>query len=113
MSSSRPAVVPSALGRLALASISILVFASLDAPNSRADSHMSDEPSADAATHQAVRGTATDEPWRYSTDHFFALTRGLEEEDLSKTARRWVMVLTVPLDAMMVPTAAIAGLYGS
>jgi hypothetical protein len=52
-------------------------------------------------------------PWAYDTGYFFALTRGLEDERLSTWERRASMAGTVPLDVMGLPTAAIAGLFGS
>jgi len=52
-------------------------------------------------------------PWAYETGLFFALTRGLDEQPLSDWERRASMVGTVPLDVVMLPTAAIGGLFGS
>jgi hypothetical protein len=52
-------------------------------------------------------------PWAYDTGYFFALTRGLDEERLSTWERRASMAGTVPLDVVGLPTAAIAGLFGS
>lgn len=52
-------------------------------------------------------------PWAYDTGHFFALTRGLEDERLSTWERRASMAGTIPLDVVGLPTAAIAGLFGS
>lgn len=66
----------------------------------------------DPAGPARERNPAQDD-WQYTTEHFFALTRGLDEEKLSTTARRCIYVVTVPLDVGMIPTAAIAGLYGS
>jgi len=52
-------------------------------------------------------------PWAYDTGYFFALTRGLEEEGLSTWQRGASMVGTVPVDVVCLPTAALAGLFGS
>ena len=51
--------------------------------------------------------------WAYDTDYFFALTRGLEPDtDLSAVGIRWVRPLTVTMDVVTLPTAALAGLSG-
>jgi len=53
------------------------------------------------------------EPWHYNTDYFFGLTRGLwEEEGVSPVLRPVVMIFTLPLDIVILPAAALAGLFG-
>jgi hypothetical protein len=52
-------------------------------------------------------------PWAYDTSYFFGLTRGLDDEPLSTWCRRASMVGTVPVDVVGLPTAALAGLFGS
>ncbi len=53
------------------------------------------------------------EPWRYDTGYFFGLSRGLwEEEGLSPGFRPAVLCLTLPLDLVILPAAALAGLFG-
>lgn len=52
-------------------------------------------------------------PWRYGTQYFFPLTRGLEEAGVPARARPAAWVFTVPFDVAHLPFAAIAGLFGS
>jgi hypothetical protein len=52
-------------------------------------------------------------PWAYDTAYFFQLTRGLGDEVKSTWGRRASMVGTVPIDVVGLPTAALAGLFGS
>lgn len=52
-------------------------------------------------------------PWAYDTTYLFGLTRGLDDLRLSPWGRRASMVGTVPVDVVSLPTAAIAGLFGS
>ncbi len=51
-------------------------------------------------------------PWRYSTDAIFGLTRGLQDEGFHRGV--WIALgfLTVPLDLAILPAAAVGGLYG-
>ena len=58
-------------------------------------------------------GHPEDRPWAYDTRYFFALTRELPTAtDLSENGRRWVSAVTIPLDVLTLPTAALAGLSG-
>lgn len=52
-------------------------------------------------------------PWAYDTSYFFALTRGLEGEQLATWCRRASLVGTVPIDVFGLPAAALSGLFGS
>lgn len=52
-------------------------------------------------------------PWAYDTAYFFGVTRGLQDEDLPKWGEWASMAGTIPLDVVGLPTAALAGLFGS
>jgi hypothetical protein len=51
--------------------------------------------------------------WRYGTQHFFALSRGMEDAGVPKLGRPFLYVVTVPFDIAFLPTAAISGLFGN
>ena len=51
--------------------------------------------------------------WRYGTQHFFGLSRGMEDAGVPKLARPFLYVLTVPFDTVHLPIAAISGFFGS
>lgn len=50
--------------------------------------------------------------WRYGTQHFFGLSRGMEDAGVPRPARPFLYVLTVPFDIVHLPVAAISGLFG-
>jgi hypothetical protein len=50
--------------------------------------------------------------WRYGTQHFFGLSRGMEDAGVPRLARPFLYVLTVPFDTAQLPFAAISGLFG-
>jgi hypothetical protein len=50
--------------------------------------------------------------WRYGTQHFFGLSRGMEDAGVPRLARPFLYVLTVPFDTVHLPIAAISGLFG-
>jgi hypothetical protein len=50
--------------------------------------------------------------WRYGTQHFFGLSRGMEDAGVPGLARPFLYVLTVPFDTVHLPIAAISGLFG-
>ena len=50
--------------------------------------------------------------WRYGTQHFFGLSRGMEDAGVPRLARPFLYVLTVPFDTIHLPIAAISGLFG-
>jgi hypothetical protein len=50
--------------------------------------------------------------WRYGTQHFFGLSRGMEDAGVPRLARPFLYVLTVPFDTAQLPIAAISGLFG-
>ena len=50
--------------------------------------------------------------WRYGTNHFFGLSRGMEDAGVPRLARPCLYVLTVPFDTVHLPIAAISGLFG-
>lgn len=51
--------------------------------------------------------------WRYGTQHFFGLSRGMKDAGVPRLARPFLYVLTVPFDTVHLPIAAISGLFGS
>ena len=66
-----------------------------------------------AAGSRAVAAwEAESNEWRYGTSHFFALSRGLEDQPLAAAAKIVLLSVTLPLDLVMLPTAALAGLWG-
>ena len=65
-----------------------------------------------AAEHGRSSGGGLYEPWRYNTDFFFQLTRGLPESGASERSQPYWKVLTIPGDVITLPGAAIAGLFG-
>ena len=52
------------------------------------------------------------EPWHYSNDYFFILTRNLKHEKVWRGFRTVSWALLLPFDIGMLPTAAVAGLFG-
>jgi hypothetical protein len=50
--------------------------------------------------------------WRYGTQHFFGLSRGMEDAGVPRLARPFLYVLTVPFDTIHLPIAALSGLFG-
>lgn len=52
-------------------------------------------------------------PWRYDTQYFFGLSRGLFHEDISGAVKGVSLIGTVPLDLTGLPIAVCAGLFGS
>jgi hypothetical protein len=53
-----------------------------------------------------------DDPWRYGTQFFLYTTRGLPESRLPGWARIALAPFAFALDAIDLPLAAVAGLYG-
>ncbi len=53
-----------------------------------------------------------DAGWRYDTDYFFGLTRGLPESGLRPRCRPYVVPFTIVLDLVTLPGAALSGLFG-
>ena len=51
-------------------------------------------------------------PWEYSTEYFFALSRGMDEAGVPRAARPALLLVALPLDLANLPFAAIAGLFG-
>lgn len=82
-----------------------------DRAGANADANATDWAAPDPARYPQL--DVPTKPWAYDTIYFFALTRGLDEERLSTWGRRASMVGTVPLDVVGLPTAALAGLFGS
>jgi hypothetical protein len=50
--------------------------------------------------------------WRYGTQHFFGLSRGMQDAGVPRLARPFLYVVTVPFDTAFLPIAAISGLFG-
>ena len=53
----------------------------------------------------------TPKSW-YSTDYFFAATRGVANSTLVPGVKAPLFILTVPLDIVCLPFAAIGGFFG-
>jgi hypothetical protein len=51
--------------------------------------------------------------WKYDSGYFFVLSRGMDEAGFPRAARPFLLLVTVPIDIVQVPFAAIAGLFGS
>ena len=51
--------------------------------------------------------------WRYDTDYFFGLSRGVFHERIPGAIKGLSLIGTVPLDLAGLPAAALAGLFGS
>ncbi len=51
-------------------------------------------------------------PSSYNDDYFFALTRGVSDSTMHPAAKVPLFLLTVPLDLVFLPFAAIGGLFG-
>jgi hypothetical protein len=51
--------------------------------------------------------------WRYGTQNFFSLTRGMDDAGIPRWAQYPLYLLTVPVDLAQSPFAAIGGLFGS
>ena len=52
-------------------------------------------------------------PWKYGTDYFFGLSRGLFREDVPTGVKAVGLLGSVPLDLVGLPFAALGGFYGS
>ncbi len=65
-----------------------------------------------SAGQQAIASWNAENPWRYSTDFLFSLTRGVFEEDAHLAVRVTAGVLVAPFDLAYLPFAAAAGLFG-
>lgn len=52
-------------------------------------------------------------PWRYDTEYFFGLSRGVFKEHVPTGVKVVSLLGTVPLDLAGLPFAAIGGLFGS
>ena len=52
-------------------------------------------------------------PWKYDTDYFFGLSRGLFREDVPTGVKAVGLLGSVPLDLVGLPFAALGGFYGS
>jgi hypothetical protein len=80
---------------------------------------------ADGAEHAVARGDETHPPYLlaardsveledrsgYSGEYIFGMTKGLMRSTLTPALKPVVMILTVPLDLVFLPFAAIAGFF--
>lgn len=107
---------------LALLSIMILAFAAVGCAGSGGSG--GDEPAAGAAeqTDSGREGSRPLEPryqprepqpkpW-YNSDYLFGMTRGVTGSTIHPGAQVPLLVLTIPLDIVFLPFAAIGGLFG-
>jgi len=60
----------------------------------------------------AIETWRDENPWHYSTDWIFPLTRGLDEVGAQGWVEWLAYVVTVPIDLAQLPLGAIAGLFG-
>ena len=65
-----------------------------------------------AAPRVEPSAMSVDTGWRYDTSYFFGLTRGLSRAGVSESRRPYVMSITIPLDILILPGAALSGLFG-
>ena len=90
----------------------------LSAPPAFADSHGDEE----QTTTQSGRGQDTREPLEatyepgpeqgpYSGRYFFAMSRGLANSTLHPAFAAPLFLVTIPLDIVLLPAAAIAGFF--
>jgi hypothetical protein len=50
--------------------------------------------------------------WRYNTDYLFAISRAVRDSTVPPAGKVFLFVPSIPLDIVMSPFAAIAGLFG-
>jgi len=50
--------------------------------------------------------------WRYNTDYLFAISRAVRDSTVPPAGKVFLFVPAIPLDIVMSPFAAIAGLFG-
>ena len=56
--------------------------------------------------------TETEPGWRYNTDYLFAISRAVRDSTVPPAGKVFLFVPAIPLDIVMSPFAAIAGLFG-
>ncbi len=83
-----------------------------DAPHTDVHAAEAPELADDPKARSANEGSALYEPWHYNTDYYFGLTRGLPESGAPERTHPYWMVLTIPMDVITLPGAALAGLFG-
>jgi hypothetical protein len=50
--------------------------------------------------------------WRYNSDYLFAISRAVRDSTVPPAGKVFLFVPAIPLDIVMSPFAAIAGLFG-
>jgi hypothetical protein len=50
--------------------------------------------------------------WRYNTDYLFAISRAVRDSTVPPAGKVFLFIPAVPLDIVLSPFAAIAGLFG-
>ncbi len=70
------------------------------------------EPEVVQSSRSAIWHWRADNPWRYGTDGIFSLTRGLADEPIHIAGWVAASFVTVPLDLIQLPFAALGGLWG-
>lgn len=53
-----------------------------------------------------------EEPRRYNSDYMFGMTRGVADSTMHAAVKGPLFLLTVPLDFVLLPVTAIAGIFG-
>jgi hypothetical protein len=56
--------------------------------------------------------TEAEPGWRYNSDYLFAISRAVRDSTVPPAGKVFLFVPAIPLDIVMSPFAAIAGLFG-
>ena len=56
--------------------------------------------------------TESEPGWRYNADYLFAISRAVRDSTVPPAGKVFLFVPAIPLDIVMSPFAAIAGLFG-
>jgi hypothetical protein len=94
--------------------IALLLFGAAPALAAHHEAESSETKSGQASDESApLQATfePTPEPSGYTTDYYFAMTRGVSNSTLHKAFALPLFLLTVPVDIMLLPGAAIAGFF--
>ena len=106
--------------RLALALAVLLATATLAPLASAQDSTPTSEPSAQQTTSQPTSSgsgmTLADyeqaqDTGGYNSDYIFAFSRGLGDSPMHAAAKVPLFIFTIPLDVVLLPFAALGGLF--
>jgi len=56
--------------------------------------------------------TESEPGWRYNADYLFAISRAVRDSTVPPAGKVFLFVPAIPLDIVMSPFAAVAGLFG-